>query len=103
MAGANKESDMGGGLKSGEGKRLKEQMGKKPRPMATDAEWDEFVHLSAGGKLRALHEHDAYYEGIRRRWQEESGLGAASAAAWLRQLSLWEGDANAEVTGMPRA
>lgn len=103
MAGANKESDMGGGLKSGEGRKLKAEMHQKPRPMATDAEWDEFVLKSAREKLDALHEHDAYYEGIRRRWQEESGLGAASAAAWLRQLSLWDGDANAEVTGMPRA
>lgn len=94
---------MGGGLKSGEGKRLKEQMHQKPRPTVTDAQWADFKAMSAREKQQALHEHDAYYEGIRRRWQEESGLGPASAAAWLRQLSLWDGEANAAVDAMLRA
>ena len=91
---------MGGGLKSGEGKRLKEQMHKKPRPTVTDAQWQDFKAMSAGEKGRALAAKDQYYEGIRRRWQEESGLGVASAAAWLRQLSLWQGEANAAYTAM---
>lgn len=94
---------MGGGLKSGEGKRLKEQMHQTPRPTVTEEQWQDFLLKSSAEKGHALAAKDAYYEGIRRRWQEESGLGVLSAAAWLRQLSLWQGEANAAVDAMLRA
>lgn len=94
---------MGGGLKSGEGTRLKEAMHQTPRPTVTEAEWQEFLLKSPAEKGHALAAKDRYYEGIRRRWQEESGLGMQSAAAWLRQLSLWQGEANAAVDAMLRA
>lgn len=82
---------------------MKETWGSKPRPTVTDAQWQEFKAMTPRDKLAVLHEHDAYYEGVRRRWQAESGLGAASAAAWLRQLSLWTGEANAQQDAMLQA
>lgn len=91
---------MGGGLKSGQGTVLKSAWGSKPRPSVTDAQWQEFKTMSASEKLRVLHNHDDYYNGIRLRWIAEAGLGADGQNAWQRQLTKWTADNNAQVDAM---
>lgn len=73
-------------MAQGDGKKLKAQMGQKPRPTITDEQWAAFKAMSPAEKSVALHNHDAYYVAVRRRWMAETGLGDG---VWQRQLNNW--------------
>lgn len=82
-------------MAKGDGQRLKEQMGQKPRPTITDQQWAEFKAMSPAEKSRALHNHDAYYVAVRVRWMAETGLGDHG---WQRQLTNWNARLDQELT-----
>lgn len=81
-------------MAQGDGKKLKAQMGQKPRPTITDSEWADFKAKSPAEKSLALHDHGDYYVAVRRRWMAETGLGDG---AWQRQLNNWDAKLDLEL------